>query len=752
MMDEMTGKADLSGMVIRVLYVNPENGWRVFKVQPDDKLQSKFGYQDITVTGEFTELSLGDHVDIEGEWNDSKYGKQIKMTRQKFETMYTKEGMYRFLSSGQIKGVKDALASSIVNKFGDQLPDIIEKEPEKLRKIKGMSQKRIDSLIEAWNEKAGLRRLMVFLQQANITNGIAVKIYKIWGDGSVEEIQKDPYIITQLSGVGFQTADVFALSLGIRKDSVERIMAGVYYALDIAAHNGHTFLPIDELTKEMANLLDVTPSRVESVVHENKRRLIITPVDDVDEAVFDRRNFNAENYGAKKMLKLMEGSVMRVPAITDVEGLTDEQITGLQNALTSKISIITGGPGTGKSHCIKKILDHLEFNGKKSSLAAPTGKAAKRMKETTGRDGMTLHRLLGLTPNSADEIIADVFLGDPLNSDFFVIDEYSMVDAWLNFKLFEKLPAKAHVLIVGDVDQLPSVGAGNVLRDMIDSGLFPVTRLTKIFRQAESSDIVRNAHKINRGLFFQIANENGMYHFATNVSETAAGWITHEVFQRLNKKFGIKYEDIQVLVPMYKGNCGVILLNEKLRNEFNPDLGQDNVQVGKQTFRVGDRVMQTKNNYDLITFNGDTGYITKVEGSTVSSKRITIRFDERDVEYTLEQMHDITLAYAITIHKSQGCEYPGVIIALLPEHYIMLQRNLLYTAVTRAKTACVLVGDEKSMNIAISNDKINKRYTSLKWFLKNVTLDDGDIEETIEEVSLEKKLKEKELEVDEIPF
>ena len=743
-MDEMTGKVDLSGMVVRVNYFNPTNGWRVIRVNPDETLQSKFGYQEVIVTGEFAKLSLGDHIDIEGEWVDSKYGKQIKMTRQKLEMIFTKEGMFRFLSSGEIKGIGEATAKALVEKYGEELPEIIEKDPYLLRKIKGMSRAKIDTLIEVWKQKAGLRNLMVFLQNANITNGIAVKIYNIWGDDAISKIQENPYIITQLTGVGYLTADEFALSLGLARDSKERIMAGVNYTLETASHNGHTFLPMDEMVKQMVDLINVSAIRINSVLHENRSKLIISQVGKVKEAVFTRYFFNAETLGARHILKLQQGPKMQVPALEDTEGLTEEQIQGLQNALNHKISIVTGGPGTGKSHCIKKVLDHLDKYGFTSSLAAPTGKAAKRLKETTGRSGMTLHRLLGLTPFDAEEVVMGDYRGDPLSSDFFVIDEYSMVDAWLNLKLFEKLPAKAHVMIVGDVDQLPSVGAGNVLRDMIDSGLFPVTRLTKIFRQAESSDIVVNAHKINRGLFFQIANDRGMYHFATNVSETAASWIGDEVFPRLNKKFGIKYEDIQVLVPMYKGNCGVNALNQRLREKFNPDQGQPSIQVGKKTFRIGDRVMQIKNDYKINVFNGDTGYITKID--QFGAKYTTIRFDEREVEYETEQLFNITLAYAITIHKSQGCEYPGVIIALLPEHYIMLQRNLFYTAVTRAKIACVVVGDEKSMNIAIANDKINERFTSLKWWLQTINPDEDDNSYPI----AEEEIKE-EKEVDEIP-
>jgi len=751
-MNDMTGSVKLSGHVYRVNYYNPSNGWRVIIVEPDENMMSDFGFQRIVVTGEFVELHVGDHVDIEGEWVDTKYGKQIKMTRQLFETIYTKEGLYRFLSSGHIYGIGDALATSIVEEFGETLPHVIENEPEKILKIKGINEDRLQSLVNAWNEKAGLRKLLVFLQNASISNGIAVKAYNLWGESAIERIQENPYIISQLSGVGFQTADVFALSLGLKRDSKERILAGVDYALDLAAKNGHTFLPLEELIKQMSDLLEVSANKIAPIVRDNKRSLTIVPVEDYQEAVFTKHNFNIEFFGANKMLELKNQPIMHVSAITDFEGLTDEQKQGLENAISNKISVITGGPGTGKSHCIKKIIDHLTYNGKRCRLAAPTGKAAKRLKETTGYEGMTLHRLLGLTPRDSDILIFEKSFEEPLDADFFVVDEYSMVDAWLNYKLFEKLPTKAHLLIVGDVDQLPSVGAGNVLRDIIDSGLFPVTRLTKIFRQNESSDIVVNAHKINNGQFIQIANDNGMYHFATNSGETAAKWICDEVFPRLNKKFGIKYEDIQVLVPMYKGHCGVNNLNEQLQNKFNPDMGQLSVQIAKQTFRIGDRVMQTKNDYFLNVYNGDTGYITKIEGETADSRLVTIKYDDREVVYDMDQLHNIVLAYAITIHKSQGCEYPGIIIALLPEHYIMLQRNLFYTAVTRAKTACVVVGDEKSMSIAIANDKINKRFTALKWFLKTVNLNDGYFEELIEEESLEKKLKEKELEMDEIPF
>jgi len=722
------GNATLSGKVQTIRYHNPDNGWSVFVVFPDKECLRDFDYQEVTVTGEFMELNEGDHIDIEGKWEvNSKFGPQLKMTRLKIEATYTKEGLYRFLAFGQIKGISDVIATAIINMYGENLPDIIENQPDLLKKVLGVKTKKMRNIVSAWKEKAGLRDLMIFLQSAKISNNVAVKVYKKWKELAIDKLRENPYCIIQISNVGFKTADEFALSLGLKRDSTERIMAGVDYALEEAGHSGHTFLPIDEMIKSLQSLIGVAADRIKAVVHENKNKLIVLPIGNVKEAVFLRGNFNAEFRGAENMLAIQnfhrsnEEGGKRLPQIEIVDGLSDiqvsdEQLSGLQNAIDFNISVITGGPGTGKSQCIKTLLDHLDRYGKSYSLAAPTGRAAKRIEETTSRSGMTMHRLLGLIPRENDkEFDVNSNKVNPMESDFFIIDEYSMVDAWLNSKLFEKIPLKAHVLLVGDVDQLPSVGAGNVLRDTIESGLFPVTRLTTIYRQEATSDIITNAHKINKGQFFRIGNENGMYHFATAESTTAAKWIAEEVFQRISKRFNMPFEDIQVLVPMYKGTCGVDALNASLKEKFNPLQGQGEIKCGFKTFRVGDRVMQTKNDYTLGVFNGDCGYIIDIVG-----KDITIEYDKtRQVVYTTEQMANVVLAYAMTIHKSQGCEYPGIIIALLPEHYVMLQRNLFYTAVTRARTACVVVGDETSMRMAITNNQISKRYTALGWFLKH---------------------------------
>jgi len=716
------GTANLSGKVQRIRYHNPDNGWSVFSVFPDKECLGDFDYQEVTVTGEFVELKENDHLDIEGKWElNPKFGPQLKVIRLKVENIFTKEGLYRFLASGQIKGISDVIATALVNMYGEELPNIIETNPTLLMKVPGVKIKKMKNIVAAWSEKSGLRRLMIYLQNAKISNNVAVKMYKKWGEFAIDKLKENPYCVIQISNVGFKTADEFALSTGIKRDSPERIMAGVDYALEEAGHSGHTFLPIDEMIKSLQTLIGVPGDRVKVVVHENKKKLIIVPIGSVKEAVFLRGNFNAEFRGAENMLTIHkfhrenEAGGKRLPQIEIIDGLSDEQLAGLQNAIDHNISVVTGGPGTGKSHCIKTLLDHLDKYGKTYSLGAPTGRAAKRIQETTGRQGMTMHRLLGLIPRKDNEIEIESNHANPLESDFFIIDEYSMVDAWLNSKLFEKIPPKAHVLLVGDVDQLPSVGAGNVLRDIIESKLFPVTTLTQIFRQEATSDIIKNAHKINKGQYFRINNDNGMYHFATAESTVAAQWIADEVFPRISKRFNIPYEDIQVLTPMYKGICGVDALNASLKEKFNPSIGQDEIKCGFKSFRVGDRVMQTKNDYNLDVFNGDCGYIVSISG-----KDTTIEYEKnRQVVYNLEALANVVLAYAMTIHKSQGCEYPGIIIAMLPEHFIMLQRNLFYTAVTRARTACVLVGDDQSIQKAITNNQISKRHTALGWFLKN---------------------------------
>jgi len=744
-MNQQEGRADLSGTIDRVIYQNSGNGWSVVSVWPDKSMLSEFGFQSVMVTGEFVEINEGEHIDIEGEWIvNPKYGHQLKLIRQKYETIFTKEGLHRFLSSGEIKGISDVIATAILNRFGSDLPDIIENHPLRLMEVPGVKQKKMESILENWKEKSGLRNLMIFLQNSNITNGVIVKIYKKWGELSIQNIQDNPYNIMRLSGIGFQTADQFALSLGLEFDSKERIIAGVEYALEAAARSGHTFQPIEDMIKTLIDLISVSGDRIRKVVHEYKHKLIICSIGNIKEAVFTRFYYNSEFYGALHMIRVNdyvrvnEAKGGRVPNITIRDDLTEEQMHGLQNVISNKISVITGGPGTGKSYCIRVLLDHLDRYGKSYSLAAPTGRAAKRIEETTGRKGMTLHRLLGLTPRSSDSAVEIEEIADnPLKSDFFIIDEYSMVDSWLNSKLFAVIPSTSHVLLVGDVDQLPSVGAGNTLRNIIDSDLFPVTRLNKIFRQDLSSDIVINAHNINQGKFFKIENKNGMYHFATNNGETGAKWIADEVFQRINNKFNIPFEDIQVLTPMYKGPCGVDALNASLRDKFNPLAGQPTVNSLTRIFRLGDRVMQTKNDYQLKVFNGDTGYIVGIE----SREKIFIEFDKsRIVEYTNDQLVNITLSYAMTIHKSQGCEYPGIIIALLPEHSIMLQRNLFYTAVTRAKQACCVVGDEHSMHAAVSNNEISKRYTALEWFLTHKESAIIEDEDPFEDVEIEEEL------------
>ncbi len=707
----------IEGTVERIVFASEDSGFTVLRIQEDGKPDLT------TAVGSFPSVTAGEMLRLGGRWVfDKRFGKQFRAESYESIMPATAAGIERYLGSGLIKGIGPVIAGRLVGRFGAETLRIIDTAPERLREVEGIGSKRTGMITRAWAEQKEVRNVMLFLHSHGVSSAYATKIFKKYGAESLSVLRDNPYRLAEdIFGIGFKTADRIAQNLGIKPDSPIRAESGVVYVLNQLTQQGHVFYPRNATIKDVGNTLEISSDLAENALErvKNSGEIVIYQHEDGEPAVYLRPMHLCE-MGTADALK----TLMRVPPRTiqiDVEKairwvedhngteLSPEQKEAIRKSVGARVLVITGGPGTGKTTLIKSLVDIYERKESKLALCAPTGRAAKRLSEATGRDAKTIHRLLEYSPKrgrfTRDE-------GRPLDADMVIVDEMSMVDIALMCNLLKAVSPNAALVLIGDVDQLPSVGPGNVLGEIIQSGVFPVVRLTTIFRQAAQSMIILNAHRINRGelpLLKSAGANQDFYFVEKDDPEEVCRAIVEMATRRIPAKFGFDpVSDIQVLSPMHKGPAGVARLNDELQKALNP--GEGGVLRAGHLLKVGDKVMQIRNDYDKEVYNGDVGRIVEIEQL---EQRLVVAYEERNVAYDLSELDELVPAYAVSVHKSQGTEFPAVLIALLTQHYVLLQRNLLYTAVTRATKLAILVGSKKALNIAIRNDKIARRYTNL---------------------------------------
>lgn len=721
----------LEGTLERLTFYNEENGYTVARVIPRGKAT------EVTVVGTLTGVNVGEMLHLEGIWtNHPQYGRQFEV--QSFSVHYpaTVEGLRKYLGSGLVRGVGPVTAGRIVDHFGLKILDVIESSPHLLREVPGIGARRAETIASAWDEQKQIKEIMMFLQGHGVSSSLAVRIYKQYGQDSTNVVRTNPYQLARdVFGIGFRTADKIAHQMGISLSAPERLQAGLLFSLSTLSNEGHCFATRDQLLAESILLLEVSRQSLEEQLDNLVRQDALMTEDGEDgstatQAIYLPPFYHSERGTATRMRGIQMNPGDRLRDFHDVDWdrafswldgqipirLTSQQKDAVRMALTCKVSILTGGPGTGKSTITGSIIRLLRARGKSVLLAAPTGRAAKRLSEATGLEARTIHRLLEFKPGPGGPFARDK--NNPLDADLLIIDETSMVDILLMNHLVGAIDQSSHLLLVGDVDQLPSVGPGNVLRDLIASGVIPVTRLETIFRQAEDSFIIVNAHHINQGEMPVISRgSRDFFLFSEADPVKAADRVIDLVTKRIPEKFNFQPEtDIQVLSPMHRGAVGVSDLNQRLQESLNPPAPQKaEFRHGHRIFREGDRVMQIRNDYDRLVFNGDMGRIT---GLDLEESIALIDFDGREVQAEFSQLDELIHAYAVSIHKSQGSEFPVVIIPILTQHYMMLQRNLLYTGVTRARKMVVLVGSKQAIAIAVRNNRIAARNTRLAKRLK----------------------------------
>jgi len=716
---------ELSGQIERITYTNEENGFTIARVKVS-------GQRDlVTVVGNLMSPAPGETLKMSGEWmNHPKYGEQFKVSEYKTTVPATVYGIRKYLGSGLIKGLGPVMAERIVKKFGIKTLDVIEDDIEKLAEVDGIGAKRIAMVQKAWEEQKDIREVMLFLQSHGVSSGYATKIFKHYGNRSISAVKKNPYqLATDIFGIGFLTADSIAEKLGFAKNSQLRIKAGILYVLHQLADNGHVFYPYEPLLVKSREILQVDREFIVNALTAVSLEGKIV-IEDLNENLEEFRENNKAVYLEKfyvceTRIAILLKKLLNAPKLIRVADparaikwvqqqlsitLAENQVSALRRALSDKIMVITGGPGTGKTTIINALLKVFSRLKAKSMLAAPTGRAAKRMSETSGKEAKTIHRLLEFSFQKGGFQRNDE---KPLNCDVLIVDEASMIDSILMYHLLKAVPSGATLILVGDVDQLPSVGAGTVLKDIIASNAVPVVELNEIFRQAKTSQIIVNAHKIINGdvPFFESSETDTDFYFIEQEDpEKVVELIVKLTKERIPRRFGFDpIDDIQVLSPMHKGIVGAGNLNDKLQQALNP--GQFGITRGDREYRVSDKVMQIKNNYDREVFNGDIGRISSIQPE---DQEVIISFDGRKVVYGFSNLDEIVLAYAVSVHKSQGSEYPAVVIPILTQHFILLQRNLIYTAATRGRKLVVMVGTRKALAIGIKNDQMQKRHTYLK--------------------------------------
>ena len=742
--------------VERITYQNEENGWSVLRVNVK-------GYKDVvTLVGNFCDTKVGAVLAVEGNWRvDAKFGKQFQAVSWKEELPSSVVGIEKYLGSGLIKGIGPVYAKKIVAKFGEETLRIIEEDIQRLSEVDGIGKKRIDLIAKSWEKQKDVKDIMVFLQGNGVSSAYAAKIYKAYGKESIDKVKENPYrLADDIWGIGFKTADSIAKNMGYAENDIRRCKSGIIYSLNQLANEGHVYAVREQLIKDANERLGLTENKTSSDSSELSDAQNSTPTIDAstsatdaitidmaaepapqmrppveqaleemissedlkveDECIYLPPFYHSEVGVAKKLLQLKNAKQdnlfagqVNMEAIEKESGITydDVQQAAIHMAAESKVMVLTGGPGTGKTTTTQGIISAWKTAGLRILLAAPTGRAAKRMSEATGMEAKTIHRLLEFKPTEGFKHNEE----NPLDGDALIVDECSMIDIILMYSLLKAIPPTMRLVLVGDIDQLPSVGAGNVLRDIIESGAIPVTRLTRIFRQAQSSRIVMNAHAINQGYFPNIQNGKNTDFFFIRCEEAqdAVPQIVNLVKNRLPKAYGRPVSDVQVLTPMRRSYCGSDNLNIELQKTLNP-MGLS-LSYGGTLYRSGDRVMQIRNNYDKDVYNGDIGTISDVD---LEENELLVSFGDKVVTYEKSELDELVLAYATTIHKSQGSEYPIVVIPVFYSFFTLLQRNLIYTAITRAKKICVLIGQVKALGYAVKNLTVEQRNTKLKERLR----------------------------------
>jgi len=724
------------GSLERITFYNEENHFIVAKLKEKRK-------RDLTtIVGNLAGLNPGVYLKLEGKWVlNPKYGEQFEVERYETLVPATAKGIEKYLGSGLIKGIGPKMASRMVKVFGENTIDVIESAPHKLSQVEGIGPKRIEMISNAWEEQKHIKDIMLFLQENGVSAAYSAKIFKTYGEDSIKVVSENPYrLASDIRGIGFVIADKIAQKMGFGSESLPRIKEGILYVLDNLVNEGHIYYPYEPLTDKAAEMLQVSKEKVSKAIAElfEEERIIIEDLVSDEKgteelanqkAVYKPPFYIAEVNMAQRLKKLrdeqslvshfdLENVIERIERKLSIK-LAPKQKEAILLAIQNKVMVITGGPGTGKTTIIKSIIYIYREMGLKVLLAAPTGRAAKRMQEATGFEAKTIHRLLEYSPQNGG---FQRNQENPLNADVVIVDEASMIDTLLMYNLVKAIPTEATFIMVGDVFQLPSVGPGNVLRDIIDSKVFEVVTLTEIFRQSRESKIVLNAHRINNGEFPDIRRPpqgklSDFYFMEEEDPEQVVEKICRLCKYHIPRRFNYDpLRDIQVLTPMHRGKMGVANLNNELQNNLNNARG--GISHGSRTFNINDKVMQLENNYDKEVYNGDIGFISVINQE---DREVLIDFDNRRIKYDILELDELALAYAVSVHKSQGSEYPVVIIPVMTQHYILLQRNLIYTGITRGKKMVILIGTKKALGMAISNNKPLERFTRLKERLADLS-------------------------------
>ena len=709
-------------VVERIIYQNPENGYSVLKVKVK-------GYDDlVTLVGNLLEVPVGSVLLCRGEWKvDKRYGSQFVAATWEETMPATVYGIEKYLGSGLVKGIGPRFARAIVQRFGAATIEVIETDIERLYEVPQIGRKRVEKIRESWERQKEIKNVMLFLQSYGVSTAYAAKIYREYGSESIDKVRENPYrLADDIWGIGFKTADGIAGKMGYGKNDARRCRSGILYTLGQLSDEGHVYAEREQLVQAACTLLEADAAPVCEAL---ERMILSEELITEREAIYLPAFYHAECGAARRLKELAESAGRTLftteldPGVLTAEtgiDYDDVQLAAIRQAVTSKVMVLTGGPGTGKTTTTQGIIAALKKAGLRVLLAAPTGRAAKRMSEATGMDAKTIHRLLEYNPQDGYKRNDE----NPLDGDALIVDECSMIDILLMNNLMKAVPVTMRLVLVGDIDQLPSVGAGNVLRDIIDSQKIPVVRLTRIFRQAQKSRIVMSAHAINQGRFPDMSNgrDTDFFFMKEEDPERVAATVVRLVKERLPRAYGQRPDKIQVLTPMQRGIVGAANLNLSLQEALNPS--GPSLNRGGYTYRQADRVMQVRNNYDKEVFNGDLGY---VESVNTEDRTLTVDFDGRSVEYDVTELDELTLAYATTIHKAQGSEYPIVVMPVLMTHFVMLQRNLIYTGITRAKKICVLIGATKALAYAVHNMSVLKRNTSLRERLNPSLTTDGKL-------------------------
>ena len=717
----------IAGSIERVTFHNPENGFCVLRVHINGKRELA------TVIGSSICVTAGEYIECTGSWlNNQSHGLQFKAEHMSVVQPATIAGMEKYLASGLVKGIGPVFAKKLITAFGLEVFEVIEKHPEKLQSLSGIGNKRKQAILDAWQEQKKVREIVVFLHEHGVGTARAVRIYKTYGEQSISIVKANPYRLAQdIYGIGFKTADTLALSLGVATNSPLRAQAGVLHVLQEHNAHGDCAAFVADLIQASVNLLAIDQGIIQSAISEQIEQKNLTLTDFAGTpAVFSTALYKAEIAVSTRICNLLKGATIwqdidLAKAIPWVEkktsiSLSDSQREAIALAIHSKVLIITGGPGVGKTTIVNSILKIIQAKTAKILLCAPTGRAAKRLKESTGIEAKTLHRLLAFEPQSRQfKHNAD----NPLDADLIVVDEVSMVDLVMMMHLLKAVPQNCAIIFVGDVDQLPSIGPGSVLANFIDSNKIPTVRLTQIYRQAASSQIILNAHKINAGklprLKYEPSDMSDFYFVSANSPEDIQSKLLTIVGTRIPQSFNLNpVRQIQVLTPMNRGSLGARSLNVSLKGILN-NTNQPEIQRFGTTFSVGDKVIQLVNNYDKEVYNGDIGFITEID---TEANQALIDFEDKVVQYDFDEFDELALAYAITIHKAQGSEYAAVVLLLGMQHYNLLERNLVYTGVTRGRGLVVIVGQEKALAMAIKNNNSGKRLTKLTKQLQELII------------------------------